>query len=160
VKCGSTARDWAYNHIEPDPAAMVDSGGLVYSDDPSFYIPMCRPCHRQFDLGQTCPAGHLYEGQNLTYRSDGSRACRACAAAYAREYRKTPVGQRNTKEAGARRKARYIPKPPRPEVTHCPQGHPYEGYNLIIDGGKKKCRECGRERMRRYYYAHRPGKDS
>lgn len=27
-------------------------------------------------------------------------------------------------------------------ITHCPQGHEYEGDNLLLDGGKRKCREC------------------
>lgn len=26
--------------------------------------------------------------------------------------------------------------------THCPQGHPYEGHNLIIRRGKRECRTC------------------
>ena len=27
-------------------------------------------------------------------------------------------------------------------ITHCPRGHAYEGDNLIIDAGKRKCRTC------------------
>lgn len=27
-------------------------------------------------------------------------------------------------------------------ITHCPQGHSYEGSNLLIDAGKRKCRTC------------------
>lgn len=27
-------------------------------------------------------------------------------------------------------------------ITHCPHGHPYDGENLIIDAGKRKCRTC------------------
>lgn len=30
--------------------------------------------------------------------------------------------------------------------THCPRNHPYSGDNLIIDGGKRKCRTCVYER--------------
>jgi hypothetical protein len=26
--------------------------------------------------------------------------------------------------------------------THCPQGHPYSGDNLLMDQGKRKCRTC------------------
>jgi len=34
-------------------------------------------------------------------------------------------------------------------VTHCPQGHPYEGENLIVNGdGKRRCRICIAERKR------------
>lgn len=38
------------------------------------------------------------------------------------------------------------------KVTHCPQGHPYEGHNLItLASGKRRCRECQNiaERRRR-----------
>lgn len=35
-------------------------------------------------------------------------------------------------------------------VTHCPQGHPYAGDNLIRrKDGKRRCRECDRARKRR-----------
>lgn len=32
--------------------------------------------------------------------------------------------------------------------THCPQGHPYSGTNLVLDGGHRKCRICSNERTR------------
>ncbi len=35
--------------------------------------------------------------------------------------------------------------------THCPQGHPYSGDNLIIrKDGLRRCRECCREYSRRH----------
>lgn len=36
--------------------------------------------------------------------------------------------------------------------THCPQGHPYSGDNLIIDGtsGARRCHICTNEKARRY----------
>lgn len=35
--------------------------------------------------------------------------------------------------------------------SHCPQGHPYEGWNLITDDkGRRKCRACMAERTRRW----------
>lgn len=35
--------------------------------------------------------------------------------------------------------------------THCPQGHPYAGDNLLLDlQGKRHCRLCRREAVRRY----------
>lgn len=37
--------------------------------------------------------------------------------------------------------------------THCPKGHPYSGYNLLLLGDKKHprrgCRQCDRERRRK-----------
>jgi hypothetical protein len=26
--------------------------------------------------------------------------------------------------------------------THCPEGHPYDGYNLKMENGKRRCRVC------------------
>jgi hypothetical protein len=36
-------------------------------------------------------------------------------------------------------------------ITRCPKGHPYEGANLLIDAGKRKCRTCvyARNRQRK-----------
>jgi len=34
--------------------------------------------------------------------------------------------------------------------THCPQGHPYTGRNLLRSNGKRVCRTCNREKQRRY----------
>jgi len=37
--------------------------------------------------------------------------------------------------------------------THCPQGHPYAGDNLIRRGdGWRECRACGRARSRQHYW--------
>lgn len=35
------------------------------------------------------------------------------------------------------------------QITHCPQGHPYSGDNLIYDSGKRKCKTCVYARNRR-----------
>lgn len=32
--------------------------------------------------------------------------------------------------------------------THCPNGHPYAGENLIVHAGRRHCRACGVERVR------------
>lgn len=34
-------------------------------------------------------------------------------------------------------------------ITHCPRGHAYEGENLIVSQGKRKCRECSNARRRK-----------
>jgi hypothetical protein len=33
--------------------------------------------------------------------------------------------------------------------THCPAGHPYDGANLIVENGARRCRECRRQTKRR-----------
>jgi hypothetical protein len=37
--------------------------------------------------------------------------------------------------------------------THCPQGHPYSGDNLIVRRGARECRTCRNARALRQYYA-------
>ena len=155
VTCAGPAYDWAYNNDAPDPSEITDHTGRVYSNDPSYYMPMCRRCHRQYDsihAKPNCPKGHPYQGDNLIVESDGTRRCRECRNDYQRNLRKMPEHQAKERERSQKRNAARVKKPPRREVTHCPQGHAYEGYNLIVDNGKKKCRECGRERARRYYH--------
>lgn len=64
--------------------------------------------------------------------------------------------------------ARVRPDPPRAITTraaagdnhaprsHCAHGHPFAGDNLrITPSGKKKCRECDRQRARRSYARQR-----
>ena len=158
VNCGGQAHDWAYNHEQPDPQELTNEAGLVYSNDPSYYTPMCRKCHRQFDVVHAkpeCPKGHPYSGENLYTYSDGSRSCKACKAEHQRNLRKTPEHQAKERLRSQRRTAERPKKPPQPAVTHCPQGHAYEGYNVILHNGKRSCRECGRVRARRYYHAHK-----
>lgn len=158
VRCGGQAYDWAYNNDSPDPDAITDQAGRVYSNDPAFYIPMCRTCHRKFDEAHAkpnCPKGHPYNGENLVIEHDGTRRCRECRNQYQRDLRKNPEHQAKERQRSQKRTAARAKKPPRPEVTHCPQGHAYEGYNLIVDRGKKKCRECGRARARRYYHENK-----
>ena len=51
--CGGPAKDWAYDHL--DPAEQIDNRGgkaLPFSLDLSHYMPLCRTCHRRFDLAQ------------------------------------------------------------------------------------------------------------
>ena len=49
--CGGEADDWAYTHEDPDE--RISSDGLAYSvAGRDFYIPLCRLCHRRFDVGR------------------------------------------------------------------------------------------------------------
>jgi len=45
--CGSRAKHWAYDHEDPDER-LSEMG--PYSVNPEFYMPMCVPCHKRFDL--------------------------------------------------------------------------------------------------------------
>lgn len=49
--CGDPARDWAYDHNDPDElTAQVRGGTLAYSLDQDRYIPLCKLCHQRFDV--------------------------------------------------------------------------------------------------------------
>lgn len=39
--------------------------------------------------------------------------------------------------------------------THCPKGHPYAGYNLMVMRSGRACRTCRNEQARRYYAKRR-----
>lgn len=39
--------------------------------------------------------------------------------------------------------------------THCPQGHPYSGKNLILRRGKRECRHCHIARCARQFQRRR-----
>lgn len=40
--------------------------------------------------------------------------------------------------------------------THCPRNHPYDAENTRINTrGGRECRECNRERCRRWYYENK-----
>src|SRR5438270_12504576 len=45
--CGQTAREWAYDHA--DPNERVSDDGRVFSLDLTHYIPLCASDHRLLD---------------------------------------------------------------------------------------------------------------
>lgn len=50
-KCGEPAAHWAYDHSDPDELLQEVAGCAVpYSPDVDRYLPMCVPCHKEFDL--------------------------------------------------------------------------------------------------------------
>lgn len=46
--CGRMAKDWAYQH--GSPGEITDHRGRVFSQDFYAYAPMCRGCHRKYDI--------------------------------------------------------------------------------------------------------------
>lgn len=50
-RCGGPARDWAYDHSDPDERiGFRDGKRLPFSLDPERYEPLCSRCHRLEDL--------------------------------------------------------------------------------------------------------------
>lgn len=50
--CGDRATDWAYDHADPDERLALTTKGKYYpiSLKIEHYIPLCKLCHRRFDL--------------------------------------------------------------------------------------------------------------
>lgn len=83
--CGAPATDWAYNHQDPNERTAAD--GYPYSTRPEFYIPLCKGCHKPFDVATIaaqgrlkthCINGHEFTPANTRVRARGGRECRAC----------------------------------------------------------------------------------
>lgn len=88
-----------------------------------------------------CLQGHLWSEN--AYIWNGIRYCRACTTEAQRRRRK--ARGEGLKGQGHNMRVK----------THCPQGHPYEGENLLVDKrGGRNCRIClavfSNERKRRY----------
>lgn len=51
-QCGGPARQWAYDHADPQEKLGDGGRGRVfrYSTSLDHYIPLCLRCHRRFDL--------------------------------------------------------------------------------------------------------------
>ena len=51
IECGEPAEDWAYDGT--DPTELYDTRNdwvVAYSRFPEFYMPMCKPCHKERDV--------------------------------------------------------------------------------------------------------------
>lgn len=51
VDCASPARQWSYNHADPE-GRLDEATGLPYSTDLDHYDPRCVPCHKKHDLAR------------------------------------------------------------------------------------------------------------
>lgn len=97
-----------------------------------------------------CPQGHPLSGDNLGRQPGGRRYCKQCQVERTSE---------NRRERVARERGPYWEKVEwNSKKTHCPQGHPYSGSNLIVRlGGARACRACQDEAQARYRERHRAG---
>lgn len=51
--CGSPAQHWAYDWTDPNHVTELTRYGLrTFSPDVSRYVPLCVPCHKNFDIGR------------------------------------------------------------------------------------------------------------
>ena len=98
IRCGGEADEWAYDH--KDSNESVSPRGYAYSQNLDHYDPMCRPCHRRFDHGDTtCRNGHLWT-EETTYVYRGQRMCRECRRIYSNDYYHRVVKQKKEKTNG------------------------------------------------------------
>lgn len=105
-----------------------------------------------------CPNGHPYAGDNLMITSEVARVCRKCTNQRNADRQATDEFLEKRREkyepsTGVRGKGAY-----QKQRTHCANGHPYEGGNLIIERRKKsnggiqevrRCRTCVRAKARK-----------
>ena len=52
LHCGGPARDWAYNHSDPNEAEQYreqTKAIVFYSMHAEYYIPLCKTCHLKYD---------------------------------------------------------------------------------------------------------------
>lgn len=53
VDCAGPARQWSYDHADPDELfSSKVKGSPAYSLDVEHYVARCVPCHRRFDLAR------------------------------------------------------------------------------------------------------------
>lgn len=74
--CGRRARDWAYDYSDLNPYFEAGRSNSPYSTDTNRYIPLCKPCHRRFDVQHA--HGHIAGGNGVwriiaTYNTKGNK---------------------------------------------------------------------------------------
>lgn len=88
-----------------------------------------------------CKYGHPFSGDNLYVDANGYRICRTCQRIASRRARAIDAGENHwdTESVSLRNK------------THCPQGHPFEGENVMYNSeGYRICRTCRLVTQHRY----------
>jgi len=86
-----------------------------------------------------CPLGHEYTPENTVIDPGGSRLCRTCQNENSRAQRLKRAGL--PLDTGPRGNA---------TKTHCRAGHAFDDANTYVSNGKRLCRACRREAVRRY----------
>lgn len=57
--CGSPAKEWAYDHADPDERTATRTGRngrvfqVAYSANTDHYLPLCKGCHTRFDYAHS-----------------------------------------------------------------------------------------------------------
>ncbi len=63
IKCGKPAEDWAYDGTDDKNMELYDSRVdwvVAYSRFPEFYMPMCKPCHKERDIERRLAERRLF----------------------------------------------------------------------------------------------------
>lgn len=95
VGCDERAVDWAYDGEDPEELSE-DGRTRPYSLKLEHYRPMCRACHRQSDLRETCRKGHPRTEENTyRYSKNRTRYCKPCRREYMRAFRAQKESIRN-----------------------------------------------------------------
>jgi hypothetical protein len=161
------AHRYAYKRLRGEIPEKID-GQKAELDHTCRVRPCCNPWHLEA-VTQTvntlrgsglvaenarkthCDAGHEYTPENTLLNKQGWRRCKICTYAYNNAKHSKP-------ENLAKRREKYQPKTGmngrgayQLERRECPEGHPYEGDNLLIEKRKRpdgttrdvrRCRIC------------------
>jgi hypothetical protein len=135
---GPVGNQWVLHRCDNPPCVRPDHlflGDVVANNQDKF------DKGRSWQQQRTaCPAGHPYSDENTYTNSDGRRRCKPCRRARRRV-------QRTDEERIEMRRRMGVPRAQR---THCPQGHPYDEENTLVNSrGSRVCRACARERRQR-----------
>jgi hypothetical protein len=130
IECGQQAEDWAYQYTSIDP--QIDTKNRVYSESFDDYAPMCRSCHRRFDM--------LRPERREAQLAHLARVHAAIAA--------DPVAQERRREAGV--KGRQVIAEMRAQGVPMARGRRTDTANLRVLGKmvgsiRRRCNTCGLE---------------
>lgn len=144
IGCGEKAKDWAYQH-NGDPE--LEENGLLYSESPECYEPMCRSCHRLVD--------NLFNPEYVEKLRKSSAVARAALAlnhsgkmvevgerlgAYtARRRKEDPEFDKRLRGASATNIQAAIANPGPPEKVSSDRSNAARVANKI----QRKCTDCG-----------------
>ena len=147
--CGNPANDWAYTNDAGDLEQIDPRSGCRYADGVEFYVPLCRSCHKRFDLSHN-PEHMAWKRAHMSRlakefppsREDRSRAGKARAAAQAERYRTDPEYRKRKDAASAENavKARSALA-----KKHLEDPELRSRQTEEMRSSRSKCSECGLE---------------
>ena len=147
--CGRPANDWAYTNDAGDLEQIDPRSGFRYADGVEFYVPLCRSCHKRFDLSHN-PEHMAWKRAYMSRlakefppsREDRSRAGKARAEAQWDGYRNDPEYRERRDKASAVNSIKA-----REALATAHENDPdlRKRQTEAMRNSKSRCLECGLE---------------